>query len=61
MEIYPNGTLKELILERKFINDEDVFKVKGTLENFIIVSLPVVESILRRKMYGVAFREVRVM
>ena len=61
VEIYPNGAVKELILERNYINDEDVFKVKGTLENFVIVSLPVVESILRRKMYGVAFREVKVM
>lgn len=56
----PNGTVQELVLNRNDIGETDVFKVSGTLENFVIVSLAVVESILRRKMYGVAFREVQV-
>lgn len=60
VKINPNGTVQELILNRNDIGEADVFKVKGTLENFVIVSLAVVESILRRKMYGVGFREVKV-
>ncbi len=56
----PNGTVEKLILNRNDIHSHDVFKVQGTLESFIIVSTAVVESILRRKLYGVGFQEVEV-
>lgn len=55
-----NGTVKKLILKRNAISDKHIFKVKGTLENFIIVSMAVAESILRRKIYGVGFEKVEV-
>ena len=60
VEILPNGSVEKLILQRNAIGKEDVFKVAGTLENYVIVSTPVVESILRRKLYGVGFQEVEV-
>ncbi len=60
VEVLPNGAVEKLILQRNAIGKEDVFKVEGTLENYVIVSTPVVESILRRKLYGVGFQEVEV-
>ncbi len=56
----PNGTIEKLILNRNDIGLNDVFKIQGTLESFVIVSTAVVESILRRKLYGVGFQEVEV-
>lgn len=58
IEIYPNGEVKKLILNRNKIGKKDVFRVKGTKECFIIVSLAVAESMLRRKVYGVEFERV---
>lgn len=60
VKFQPNGTAEKLILKRNAIGKEDVFKVRGTLENFIIISTAVVESILRRKLYGIGFEEVEV-
>lgn len=55
-----NGTVEELIIRGNALSNRDVFKVKGTLENFVIISLAVVESLLRRKIYGVGFEKVKV-
>ncbi len=60
VKVNPNGTVQELILRRSEIGDAEVFKVAGTLENFIIVSNSVMESILRRQCYGIWFEKVRV-
>ena len=60
VKVLPNGTLEKLILRRSAIGQEDIFKVSGTLESYVIVSTAVVESILRRKLYGVGFQEVEV-
>lgn len=56
--ILPNGEIKEIILNSKKVKGRDIFRVKGTLENKLIISLPVVESILRRNVYGVAIEKV---
>lgn len=60
VKVNPNGTLQELILRRSEIGEAELFKVAGTLENFVIVSNSVMESILRRQCYGVFFEKVRV-
>ena len=57
--VYPNGELKEIILDKSKIQNRDVFRVKGTQENIIIVSLAVAESMLRRQVYGVDFERVK--
>lgn len=58
--IAPNGTVLELVLDQARLPDLNIFKVGDILENRIIVSLPVTESILRRNPYGVDFEEVKI-
>lgn len=59
-EFNSNGTIKNMVLDSRNIPNTDVFKIAGILENRIVVSLPVVESILRRSTYGAEFEEVRI-
>lgn len=56
----PNGSLDKLILDKKKIPQKDIFKVSGIFEERIIVSEAVVESILRRYIYGIDFEEVTI-
>ncbi len=60
VRILPNGEIEELILDSKKIPQSDVFKVSGISVHRVIVSLPVAESLLRRKPYGISLREVKV-
>lgn len=57
--VNPNGELKELILNKRKIGKKEVFRVKGTRENYIVVSLAVAESMLRRQVYGIGFERVK--
>lgn len=59
VKIYPNGEVEELILNKNKIGRKDVFRVKGTKETFVIVSMAVAESMLRRQVYGVEFERVK--
>lgn len=56
----PNGSIREVILDRHKIMEQDIFRIQGILENKVIVSLPAAESILRRKLYGIGFEKVKV-
>ena len=56
----PNGEIEELILDSSKTPKEDIFKVAGIDVHRIIVSLPVAESLLRRKMFGISLKEVKV-
>ena len=58
-KILPNGELEELILDSKKIPKADVFKVSGISVYRVIVTLPVAESLLRRKPFGISLREVK--
>lgn len=60
VKFYPNGGMEKLILKRENIPKKDIFKVAGIREERIIVSEAVVESILRRHMYGVEFEEIEI-
>lgn len=57
--IAPNGTVEELVLDADKLPGLEIFRVGEILENRIIISLPVAESILRRNPYGVHIEEVR--
>lgn len=58
--MYPNGELKELILDKNKVRGREIFRVRGLQENKVVVSLAVAESILRRKPYGVSLKKVSV-
>lgn len=57
-QIMPNGEIKQVILDRKRMKNRDIFRVAGMLDNKLVISLPVAESILRRCPYGVEFEKV---
>jgi hypothetical protein len=57
-ELYPDGSVKKLVLDRSKIGDRRVFRVKGISAPYIIVSLDIAESVLRRNCFGVKFSHV---
>ena len=57
-EFYPDKSIKKLVLDRGKIGERRVFKVKGIGPAYIIVSLDIVESIIRRNCFGVKFTKV---
>lgn len=58
--ILPNGEIQEIILDKTKVKGRDIFRVKGTLDNKLIISLAVAESILRRNVYGIMLEKVRI-
>lgn len=57
---YPDGKEKKLILDRGKIGVHKIFQLKDVRGNYLIVSLEVLESLLRRKVQGILFEEVEV-
>lgn len=55
-----NGMLKKLILDGKKIGGSSIFRIGNLQEYKIAVSLPVAESILRRRFYGVDLQKIEV-
>lgn len=58
--ILDNGMVKELVLDRRKLGKRQIFRLSGLIEYKVIVTMPVAESILRRRMYGVELRRVEV-
>lgn len=59
-ERYPDGSIKNIILDQDFIPETPLFRVGGILEHRIIVEISVAESILRRSPYGIDITPVEV-
>ncbi|WP_411680964.1 hypothetical protein [Clostridium thailandense] len=53
-----DGTLKRLVIDETKIGFTKIFKVDGILENFIMISLDLAESILRRDFTGIKLERV---
>lgn len=58
--IAPNGAVTELVLEGSRLRNKDIIVIGGIAEKITIVSLAVAESILRRRMFGIDFEEVKI-
>lgn len=58
--LYDNGMVSSLVLDSRRIGRRNVFRLSGLLEYKVAVSLPVAESILRRRFYGVELRKMEV-
>lgn len=58
--VYDNGMLSRLVLDESKIGKQNVFKLSGCLEYKVIVSMPVAESIMRRRFYGVGLKKLEV-
>ncbi len=59
-EVQPNGAVTNLILDKRFLRNVDIFQIEETQENMVLVSLALAESISRRHMYGVRLERVEV-
>ncbi len=55
---YDNGMIKELLLDKRKECKHHIFRVEGILEHKVILSLPLAESMLRRRVSGIAFAPV---
>lgn len=60
VERYPNGTEKKIILDSARIGKNRVFFLEKSFARQPIVSIEVVESLLRRQPAGVMFEEIEV-
>lgn len=59
-EYYPNQMPKKLVLDSKKIGNHPIFLLEGHHKKDPVISLPLVESLLRRKVTGICFEEVEV-
>ena len=59
-EKFDNGMLKKLILDEKKIAGCSIFRIGEIQEYKVAVSLPVAESIMRRRLYGVCLKRIEV-
>lgn len=59
-EYYPNGAVKHLVLDAGIVGRHNLFLLSGNQRKDPIVSLPLAESLLRRKPMGICFEEVEV-
>lgn len=59
-EYYPNGMEKRMVLDKDKIGYHKVFLLADSRVKLPVVSLEVVESLLRRHIMGVTFKEIEV-
>lgn len=59
-EYYPNGMEKRMILSKEKIGAHKAFLLADSKIRLPVVSLEVVESLLRRRVMGVQFKEIEV-
>lgn len=55
---YPTGMLEHFILDRNALHGEDIFRVGSILENKVVISLSIAESMIRRKMTGFTLKPI---
>lgn len=55
-----NGMISKLILDQERIGNRQILRISDILEYKVIVSLPVAESILRRRLYGIGIQKIEV-
>lgn len=58
--VLPDGTIKKTVIDHKKIPNIDIFQIKNAVQNRVLVSLRMAESISRRNAYGVMFERVEV-
>lgn len=59
-KIYTNGMVERLVLAAEHCAQRSIFRVEGLLEYKVVISLPVAESLLRRRLYGIGLKKVEV-
>lgn len=59
-EFYPNGSVKRLVLDAEKIGEHHIFLLDDQRFPVPLVSLEIVESLLRRQVTGIVWKEVEV-
>jgi len=57
-EFYPDKSIKRLVLDKEKIAEKTIFKIQGIGPAYMVVTVDIVESLLRRGCYGVRFTKV---
>lgn len=57
-EFNKDGSLKKLVIDKDKANGYRIFKVNGIIEDYIIISLDLAESILRRDFLGLKIKKI---
>lgn len=57
-EFYPDKSVKRLVLDKEKIAEKAVFKIQGIGPAYMVVTLDIMESLLRRGCYGIRFTKV---
>lgn len=58
---FKNGWIDKIVLDADKIGDYNIFQIKAGVDYYFIVSLDVVESMLKRGLFvGIKFEEVEV-
>lgn len=57
-EFHKDHSVARLVLDKSKIKNVHMFKIQGISPNTVIVSMDIVESILRREWFGICFKEV---
>lgn len=58
-EFYKDNSIKDLVLDKNKIGERQIFKIKGISPHYVIVSMNIAESLLRRSLYGVRLEEIK--
>lgn len=58
--IHDNGMAAKLVLDSRKIGNRQIFRISDLLEYKIVISMPVAESILRRRLYGIGLQKLEV-
>lgn len=59
-EYKKDKSLLKIVLDSKKVSSLKIFQIEGTKRRDIIVSMDIVESLLRRQVYGIQFDEIDV-
>lgn len=59
-EFYKDNSVKKIILDSEKIAGQHIFKIKGISPIQVVVSMPIVEALLRRNCVGIQFQEIEI-
>ena len=57
---YQDQSVEHLVLDKEKVRGREMFKIAGIAPNWVVVSMNIAESVLRRDCFGVRFEEIEV-
>lgn len=59
-KFYKDNSVEQLVLDEEKVRGKEMFKIEGITPNWVVVSMNIAESVMRREPFGVRFEEVLV-